>query len=166
MSPGKARRPWKGPGDDMTGGKMLMLYAVLTYAALAAVIMFLIWRLTNAREALAGARRTAAHAQARQEAARQAARVAEQRCRHALGQAERSLAQTGQALEIAGYIKLVSQQVNGLIEYIAGPFEGPPLSSSSEEPPPLQYRPGRHALPAAGDQDLNDDAETQMEFIP
>jgi hypothetical protein len=151
----------------MAGGKMLMLYAVLTYAALAAVIMFLIWRLTKAREALAGARRTAAHAQARQEAARQAARVAEQRCRHALGQAERSLAQTGQALEIAGHIKLVSQQVTGLIAYITGPFEELPLSGSAEEPPPLPYRPGRHALPGgAGHQDINDDEQTQMEFIP
>ena len=146
---------------------MLMLYAVLTYAALAAVIMFLIWRLTKTREALAGARRTAAHAQARQEAARQAARVAEQRCRHALGQAERSLAQTGQALEIAGHIKLVSQQVTGLIEYITGPFEEPPLSDSAEEPPPLQYRRGRHALPGgAGHQVSDDDEQTQMEFIP
>jgi len=142
------------------------LYAVLGYASLAAVIVFLIWRLTSTREALAGARRTAAHAQARQEAARRAARVAEQRCRHALGQAERSLAQTGQALEIAGHIKLVSQQVTGLIAYITGPFEEPPLSGSAEEPP-LQYRPGRHALPAGADCQVSDDDEqTQMEFIP
>ena len=146
---------------------MLMLYAVLTYAALAAVIMFLIWRLTNARETLAGARRTATHAQARQEAAKQAARVAEQRCRHALGQVERSLTQTGQALEIAGHIKLVSQQVTGLIEYITGPFEELPLADPSEEPPPLPYRPGRHALPgSAGHQVSDDDEQTQMEFIP
>jgi hypothetical protein len=145
---------------------MLKLYAVLGYAALAAVIMFLIWRLTRAREALAGARRTAAHAQARQEAAKRAARVAGQRCRHALGQAEQSLAQTGQALEIAGHIKLVSQQVNGLIAYITGPFEEPSLDGSPEEPL-LPYRPGRHALPRGADcQDINDDEQTQMEFIP
>ena len=144
---------------------MLMLYGALAYAALAVVIVFLAWRLTRAREALAGARRTAAHAQARQEAAKKAARVAEQRCRHALGQAERSLAQTGQALEIAGHIKLVSQQVTGLIAYITGPFEEP-LPGPAEEPPPLQYRPGRHALPgSACHQDINDE-QAQMEFIP
>ena len=151
----------------MAGAKMLMLYAVLGYAALAAVIMFLIWRLTRTREALAGARRTVAHAQARQEAARKAARVAEQRCRQALGQAEQSLAQTGQALEIAGHIKLVSQQVNGLIEYITGPFEEPPLADPSDELPPLPYRPGRHALPSgSGHQVSDDEVQTQMEFIP
>jgi hypothetical protein len=147
--------------------KMIMLYAVLGYAALAAVIVFLIYRLTRTKEDLVTARRTAAHAQARQEAARQAAQAARQRCRSALRQAEQSLAQTGQALEIAGHIKLVSQQVNGLIEYITGPFEEPVAASPSEEPLPLGYRPGRHALPAgAGDRDLNDDAQTQMEFIP
>jgi hypothetical protein len=151
----------------MAGGKMLTLYAVLAYAALAAVIMFLIWRLTKAREALTGARRTAAHAQARQEAAKRAGRVAEQRCRQALGQAERSLAQTGQALEIAAHIKLVSQQVTGLIAYITGPFEELPLPGPAEEPPLLPYRPGRHALPGgAGHQVGDDDEQTQMEFIP
>ena len=146
---------------------MIMLYAVFGYAALAAVIVFLIWRLTKAKEDLVAARRTAAHAQARQEAAKQAARAARQRCRKALGQAEQSLAQTGQALEIAGHIRLVSQQVNGLIAYLTGPFEEPIAAGPFEEPLPLGYRPGRHALPAgAGDQNLNDDAETQMEFIP
>src|SRR2546423_14413097 len=98
--------------------------------------MFLIWRLTRAREALAGARRTATHAQARQEAAKKAARVAEQRCRHALGQVERSLTQTGQALENAGHIKLVSQQVTGLLEYITRPFEELPHARAAERPPP------------------------------
>jgi hypothetical protein len=143
---------------------MLMLYAVLAYAALGAVIIFLIYRLTKTREALVAARRAAAHAEARQQAARQAARVADQRCRQALGQIEQSLAQTGQALEIAGHIKLVSQQVNGLIQYIAGSFEEPP-AGPFEEPPPLRHRPGRHALPGgAGHQDSNDDAQMQMEF--
>jgi hypothetical protein len=146
---------------------MIMLYAVLGYAALAAVIVVLIWRLTKTKEDLAGARRTAAHAQARQEAAKQAARAARQRCRKALGQAEQCLAQTGQALEIAGHIRLVSQQVTGLIEYITGPFEELAPAGPLEEPLPLGYRPGRHALPGgAGDQDLNDDAQAQMEFIP
>lgn len=146
---------------------MIMLYAVLACAALAAVIVFLIYRLTRTREALAGARRTAAHAQARQEAARQAARAAEQRCRKALWQAKQSLAQTGQALEIAGHIRLVSQHVNGLIQYIAGQFEESPTASPFEEPPPLPHRPGRHALPGGADhQTSNDDAQTQMEFIP
>ncbi len=140
-----------------------MLYAVLAYAALVAVVIFLIWRLTKTREALYAARRAAVHAQVRQQAAKQAARTAEQRCRQALGQVEQSLAQTGQALEIAGHIELVSQQVNGLIQYITGPFEELPPASPSEEPPPLQHR---HALlGGAGHQDLNDDAEMQMEFI-
>jgi hypothetical protein len=144
---------------------MLMLYAVLAYAALAAVIVFLIYRLTKTREALVASRRTAAHAHARQEAAKQAAQVAEKRCRQALRQVEQSLAQTGQALEIAGHIKLVSQQVTGLIQYITGPFEEP--SPGPFEETPLQHRPGRHALPGgAGHQNSNDDAQMQMEFIP
>ena len=152
--------------------KMIMLYAVLGYAALAAVIVFLIWRLTKTKEDLVTARRAAAHAQARQEAAKQAAQAARQRCRKALGQAEQSLAQTGQALEIAGHIRLVSQQVNGLIEYITGPFEEPLPGGPFEELLPLGYRPGRHALPAGAGQQIsdddisNDDAQTQMEFIP
>jgi Flp pilus assembly protein TadB len=147
---------------------MLKLYAMLGYAALAAVIVFLIWRLTRTKEALVAARRTAVRAQARQEAARQAAQAASQRCRKALGQAEQSLAQTGQALEIAGHIELVSQQVSGLIAYITSPFEEPLSAGPSGEPAAVPYRPGRHALPAgAGYQDLNDDdAEMQMEFIP
>jgi len=146
---------------------MLMLYVVLAYALPGAVIMFLIYRLTKTKEALFAARRQAVQAQARQESAKHAAQVAEQRCMQALGHVEKSLAQTGQALEIAGHIKLVSQQVAGLIQYITGAFEEPSPTSPSEEPPPLRHRPGRHALPGgAGHQDLNDDAETQMEFIP
>ncbi len=147
---------------------MIMLYAMLGYAVLAAVVIFLIWRLTKTKEALVGARRTAAHAQARQQAAKRAAQAADQRCRQALGQIERCLAQTGQALEIAGHIELVSQQVNGLIAYITSSFEEPTAVGPFEEPAAVPYRPGRHALPAAaGHQDLNDDdAEMQMEFIP
>ena len=40
------------------------------------------------------------------------------------GQAGQSLAQPGQALEIAGHIELVSRQASGLIQYITGPSGG------------------------------------------
>jgi hypothetical protein len=120
---------------------MPMIYALLVVALPGAVIVFLTWRLTKAREALVAARRQAAHAQARRDSARRAAQVAEKRCTQVLGQMETALAQTGAALEIAGTIELVSQQLRGLIDYIASP---------DDAPPPLQHEPGRHALPGPG----------------
>jgi hypothetical protein len=54
---------------------------------------------------------------------------------------ETALAQTGAALEIAGTIELVSQQLRGLIDYITSP---------DDAPPPLHHEPGRHALPGPG----------------
>ncbi len=120
---------------------MPMIYALLAVVLPGAVIVFLTWRLTKTREALVAARRQATHAQARQQGARRAAQVAEKRCSQVLGQMETALAQTGAALEIAGTIELVSQQLHGLINYIANP---------DDAPPPLQHEPGRHALPGPG----------------
>jgi hypothetical protein len=120
---------------------MRMTFLVLTVALPATVSVYLYYRLTKTKEALFAARRQAAHAQARHEGARRAAHVAEKRCTQVLGQMEQALAQTGEALEIAGHIKLVSQQIHGLIEYIADPLDAPA---------PLQHEPGRHALPGPG----------------
>ena len=117
---------------------MHMIYVVLGFAPLGAVILFLYYRLTKTKEALFAAKRQAAHAQARRDSARRAAQVAEKRCTQVLGQMETALAQTGAALEIAGHIELVSQQLHGLIDYIANP---------DDAPVPLQHEPGRHALP-------------------
>jgi len=120
---------------------MSLIYVIGGCVLLAAVIVFLYYRLTKTKEALFAARRQAAHAQARRDSARRAAQVAEKRCSQVLGQMESALAQTGAALEIAGTIELVSQQLRGLIDYIASP---------DDAPPPLQYEPGRHALPGPG----------------
>jgi hypothetical protein len=120
---------------------MLMLYAVAGYLILGAVILYLIRSLTKAKEALFAARQEAVHAQARQDASRQAARTAEQRCVRALANLQQSLDHTGEALEIAEDIQVVSQQVHGLTEYITGP---------ADIPPPVRRRPGRHALPGGG----------------
>src|SRR5260370_40011884 len=125
---------------------MSMIYLGLVIALSGAAILYLYYRLTKTKEALFAAKRPAAHAQARQQGARRAAQVAEKRCTQVLGQMETALAQTGQALEIAGHIELVSQQLHGLIDYIANP---------DYAPPPLQYEPGRHALPGPGRRALN-----------
>lgn len=120
---------------------MSLIYLGLVVALPGAVIVFLTWRLTRTREALVAARRQATLAQARQQGARRAVQVAEKRCSQVLGQMETALAQTGAALEIAGTIELVSQQLRGLIDYIANP---------DDAPVPLQHEPGRHALPGPG----------------
>jgi len=120
---------------------MSLIYVALVVVLLGAVIVFLYYRLTKTKEALFAANRQAAHAQARRDSARRAAQVAEKRCTQVLGQMETALAQTGAALEIAGHIELVSQQLRGLIDYIANP---------DDAPPPLQHEPGRHALPGPG----------------
>ena len=133
---------------------MSMIYVVLAVALPGAVIWFLYYRLTKTKEALFAAKRQAAHAQARHEGARRAAQVAEKRCTQVLGQMEKALTQTGEALEIAGHIELVSQQLHGLIDYIANPLDAPPL----------QHEPGRHALPGAGRRALNSSEPT--EYMP
>jgi len=117
---------------------MSLIYLGLAVALAGAACLYLYYRLTKTKEALFAAKRQAAHAQARRDSARRAAQVAEKRCTQVLGQMQTALAQTGQALEIAGHIELVSQQLHGLIDYIANP---------DDAPPPLQYEPGRHALP-------------------
>lgn len=116
---------------------MVWLGVVGGYAVLALAITVLIWRLFKIDAALFDARRQAAHAQVRQEAAQQAARGAEARCKQAQKAAETSLGQTGQALEIAAHIKVVSQQLHNLISYI---------TDAEEAPPAFQHKRGRHAL--------------------
>jgi hypothetical protein len=137
---------------------MLILLVVSGYAVLSATILVLYHRHTKTKEALFVARRETTRAQARQLAAKKAAQGAEERCMAALNQVETALAQTGQALEVAGHIKLVSQQIHGLIGYIA--------ASEEEAPQPLQRRPGRHALPASeGQPGFTEDAPVP-EVIP
>jgi hypothetical protein len=121
-----------------------MLYAVLAYVALCAVVLFLWYRLTKTREKLFAANRAAVRAQTGREASREVAQAAEERCRQALdavGQAldaaEQALAQTGQALEVAGHIRLIGDQMRVITEYIAHPLD---------TAYPLPRRPGRHAI--------------------
>jgi hypothetical protein len=134
---------------------MRMIFLVLTVVLPGAVSLYLYYRLTKVKEALFAARRQVAHAQARHEGARRAAHVAETRCTQVLAQMEKALAQTGEALEIAGHIELVSQQIHGLIEYIANP---------QDAPIPLQHEPGRHALPGPGRHALPSSEPT--EYLP
>ena len=136
---------------------MLILCVALAFVALTGVIVFLIDRLAKTKGALFAARRRAAHAEARQEAAKKAAQAAEARCVQALGNLEMSLAQAGRALDIAGHIEVVSQQIHGLIEYIAHPLEAPS---------PAGRKSGRHALPDSTDWPAITGAqEKQEEFI-
>jgi hypothetical protein len=140
---------------------MTMIYLGLVIALSGAAILYLYYRLTKTKEALFAAKRQAAHAQARRDSARRAAQVAEKRCSQVLGQMETALAQTGAALEIAGHIELVSQQIHGLIDYIANP---------DDAPVPLQHEPGRHALPGPGRRALTSsedfDSELEKEYLP
>jgi hypothetical protein len=137
---------------------MLMLYAVVGYLVLGAAILVLTRMLTKAKEALFAARQEAVHAQARQEASRRAARLAEQRCVQALANLQQSLDHTGEALEIAEDIQVVSQQIHGLTEYITGPVDAPLT---------VQRRPGRHALPGGADRPaLGTGYGMEGEFIP
>jgi hypothetical protein len=146
---------------------MTIIYVALAVAVSGAACLYLYYRLTKTKEALFAAQRQAAHAQARRDSARRAAQVAEKRCSQVLGQMETALAQTGAALEIAGHIELVSQQLRGLIDYIANP---------DDAPVPLQHEPGRHALPGPGrhalptgdlydSSDACDSCEPQEEYL-
>src|SRR5260370_2165312 len=117
---------------------MSMIYLGLVIALSGAAILYLYYRLTKTKEALFAAKRPAAHAQARQQGARRAAQVAEKRCTQVLGQMETALAQTGQALEIAGHIELAGQHLHGLIDYLPNPYDAPP---------PLHYHPAPPRLP-------------------
>lgn len=122
---------------------MLILCTALACAVLTGVAYFFYYRLTKAKEALFAARRQAVHSQALHEAAMKEAQAAEARCVQALGNLEMSLAQAGRALDVAGHIEVVSQQIHGLIAYIASPLEAPS---------PDGHRPGRHALPGTAEQ--------------
>jgi hypothetical protein len=114
-----------------------MLYAVLTYVALCAIVLFLWHRLTKTKEKLFAAQRAALRAQTGREASREAAKAAEERCMQALKRVGQALTQTGQALDVAGHITLVSQQIHALTEFIVNPLEAPY---------PLLSQPGRHAI--------------------
>jgi hypothetical protein len=114
---------------------MIILFAILGYLIFGGVIAFLAWRLSKAKEALFATRRQVVHAQANLEAARKAARTAEHRCIQALRNVEMSLTQAGQAMEVAGHIQVVSEQIHYLTEAMAGPLE-------------REYA-GRHVMPGS-----------------
>jgi hypothetical protein len=142
---------------------MLILIIVLTvFTVLSSVIVFLTYRLTRMKETVVAAKLSASHAQAKQTAATREARKAEQQCLLLLGQVETSMAQTGQALEVAKTIRQVSRQIQGLIHHIAAPMEA--LA------PPGDYRPGRHALSPSAPQAItaphDSPSSEQPEFTP
>jgi hypothetical protein len=138
---------------------ILILCAALVFVALTGVAYFFYYRLTKTKEDLFAARRQLAHSQARYEGAKKAAQAAEARCVQALGNLEMSLTQAGRALDIAGHIEVVSQQIHGLIEYIAHPLDAPS---------PAGRKSGRHALPGGTDWPAitGGAQEKQEEFIP
>ena len=107
---------------------MLIPYAVAGsgYLILAGAIYFLYYKLTKAKEALFAARRHAVHADANFEAAKQAARLAEKRCVQALQNVQLSLSQADKAMEVAGHIQVVSEQVHYITECLTGPREAMP----------------------------------------
>jgi hypothetical protein len=114
---------------------MIILFGMLGYLILGGAIAFLAKRLSKAKETLFATRRQVVHAQASLDAARKAARTAEQRCIQALRNVEMSLTQAGQAMEVAGHIQVVSEQIHYLTEAIAGP--------------PEEAYEGRHAMPGS-----------------
>jgi hypothetical protein len=105
---------------------MIILYITLADSALVGLVVFLIFRLTRTRDALHAARQEASRARARQEAAKNAAREAEQRCQELLGHVEDSVTHAGQALNIAGQIEAVSQQLHDLAWWITQPLDAAP----------------------------------------
>lgn len=112
---------------------MLFACSLVGYVVLAGVIAFLLFRWTRTREDLYAARRDTARARTRQEVARKAAQRAEDRCRQLADYLDTSIAHTGQALNAAAHIEIVSQQLRQLTDYIALEAGGP----------------GRHAVPSA-----------------
>ena len=124
---------------------MLIPFAVAGsgYLILAGAIYFLYYKLTKAKEALFAARRHAVHADANFEAAKQAARLAEKRCVQALQNVQLSLSQADKAMEVAGHIQVVSEQVHYLTECIAGPLEAAPAGRHRAPPDAT----GRPAIP-------------------
>lgn len=115
---------------------MIILCVLAGYAVLGGVIFFTGTALTRAKAQLLAARQQAVRAGARQAAARKAAGQAERQCRQLLASIETSIAHTGQALEVAGQIEAVGQQLGSLIAFVASPE--------------LETAPPRHALPAGG----------------
>lgn len=125
---------------------MIILFAALGYLIAGGAIAFLVKRLSKTKERLFAASRKLAHAEMNLQAARKAARTAEQRCIHALRNVEMSLAQAGQAMEVASHIQVVSEQIHYLTEAITSPLEAEPA--------------GRHALPgSAGLAAITQDAQ-------
>lgn len=117
---------------------LIVIFSVI--AVLSVAVVVLTYQLTKMKETVFSAKLTASRSLARQQAAQQEVMKAEQQCLLLLGQVETSLAQTGEALEVAGTIKQVSRQIQGLINHIAAPMEA--LA------PPGDYKRGRHALAA------------------
>jgi hypothetical protein len=138
---------------------MLILICLAGHLALGGLAWFFFHRLTKAKEALFAARRHLVHLQAHKDAATKAAQVAEAGCRQALRDVELALGQAGQAMEVAGHIRVVSQQLSELTGYITGPLEAG------------QQATGRHALPGTtGHQAIisgpHDTYSKQEEYIP
>ena len=124
-------------GNESFGRQqMIILIAILGYLILGGVVVYLLKRLSRAKGELFAARRQAVHARANFDAAKNAARLAEKRCVQALQNVQMSLTQAGKAMEVAGHIHVVSEQIHFLTEAITGPLEEGPS--------------GRHALPGTG----------------
>jgi hypothetical protein len=131
---------------------MIILFGILGYLVLGGTMAFLVKRLSRAKEALFATKRQVVHVQASLDAARKAARTAEQRCIHALRNVETSLAHAGQAMEVAGHIQVVSEQIHYLTEAITGPLEA--------------ERTGRHAMPGSEGQAAINGSQQDAQYGP
>lgn len=129
-----------------------MLFYVIAYLLSASGIVFVSWRLVKVKGVVSIARRDAATIGARLEETRRAARAAETGRAEAVGHAREALAQTGQALEVARNIELVSDQVQDLTDYLVGQIDGQAaVRSRGRHAIPAQAEPpaqARHAVPA------------------
>lgn len=98
---------------------MVILIAIGLFIVLVVVILVLHIRYTKVSQALFGARRDIAKLQARLSAARKAAQDFEAQCTGLMRQVSLSLESTGQALNVAGHIRVVRQQMQQLLDLVA-----------------------------------------------
>lgn len=101
-----------------------MVFYIIAYLLAASGIVLVSWRLVKVKGVVSVARMEAAQADARLEETQRAARAAESGRAEAAGYAREALEQTGQALAVARNIELVSDQVQGLTDYLVGQIEG------------------------------------------
>lgn len=136
-----------------------MWLVVIGYLVPGSAVGFVAWRLIKTRDRVSIARTDAARAGARLEGARRAAEAADAGRAEAVRHAREAMARTGEALEVARNIELVSDQVQDLTSYLVTRIDGEAA---------LRGR-GKHAIPSSaepvspppGDEEPADDGRTR-----